>query len=1084
MLILAVFCLLTISSAVLASNSNEGYYRYPAIYDNTVVFTSEGDLWKVSTDGGVATRLTTHSDSETDACISPDGKRVAFTGRYEGPLAVYIMPLGGGLPQRLTYTSHTNYVFGWKSNKEVMYVTREYSGPYRWYSVVHNIETHAEEILPLGQSRQGSFSKDGVFFFNRVQHQGSWAKRYKGGTAQDVWKWTGGKAEAVNLTSDYTGSDEQPVWFDGRVYFLSDRDGTMNVWSMAEDGSDKQQVTKHDGWDAQSLAISNGKIVYQLGADLYLYDISTKTDKKIKITLASDFDQKRQMWIDNPAQFMSTSALSSDGSKVAITARGQVFVAPAENGRFVRATRKDDVRYRQAVFMPDGKSVLALSDESGELEFWKIPANGVGEPEQLTDDGEVLRWSGVPSHDGKKIVYDDKDLKLWIYDTETKTQTLVGEAITYGYTNYSFSPDDKWLAFVTYAENFFEQIFVYNIANGTTHEITDDRFNSNSPVWSPDGEWLYFISDRNYETIYGNVWATRQQEAFLDKMDEIFMLPLKEVQRSPFLPEDEVSLAVEKKKDDKSDKKDDDGEEDKGVEVVINFDGMAQRLIRVPVPAGNYGSLTANDKQLIWTSRPDIGSPNLELQTVKLDDTDAKVTTLLDGLSSYMMSADGKKLLIRKRNDLYVVDAKTSKISDLNDSKVDLSNWKLVLDPVLQWRQMFNDAWRLHRDYFYDIGMHGLDWDAIKTKYAPLVERVSDRQELSNILGQMVSELETLHTSVRGGDSRDLDDDISVGALGARLKRMKGGEYLIERIYRNDPDYPDEQSPLGRPDLDLANGDIITAVNGVALANVESIGVTLRDQVGEEVLLSINDKSSGKARDVIVKPISATGQWNLMYNEWEYTRRLRVEEASDNTIGYFHLRNTSTGEYGRFARDFYPVYNRHGLIIDNRFNSGGQIDPWIISRLMRKSWAYWQPRRGLPESNQQYAFNGHIVVLINEHSASDGELITEGLRRMVGATVIGTRSWGGEVWLSSSNRLVDRGIATAAESGVYGATGEWLIEGHGVDPDIVVLNLPRETFDGKDAQLEAAIDFLKKKMAEEPIPEPKTPTYPAKAGKK
>lgn len=1089
-LIMAVFCLLIISSAAMAT-PGEGYYRYPAIYNNTIIFTSEGDLWKVSADGGMATRLTTHSDSETDAAISPDGKWVAFTGRYEGPMAVYIMALDGGLPKRLTYTSHTNYVMGWKSNKEVMYASREYSGPYRWTTVVHNIDTDDEELLPLSDSRNGSFAKDGAYFFNRMQWQGSWAKRYKGGAAQDVWKWTGGKTEAVNLTSDFTGTDKKPVWFDGLVYCLSDRDGTMNVWSMAEDGSDKKQITKHDGWDVQSLAISNGQIVYQLGADLYLYDIAARSDKKLNITLASDFDQKREMWIDKPTSFMTSSSISTDGSKVALTARGQVFIAPAKEGRFVRATRQDDVRYREAVFMPDGKSVLALSDKTGEIEFWKIAANGIGEPEQLTDNGEVLRWSGVPSPDGKLIAYDDKNLKFWIYDTESKSHTLVGEAVVNGYNGYSFSPDSKWLVFVTYAENFFEQVFVYNIADGTTHQITSDRFNSNSPVWSPDGEWLYFISDRNYETIYGNVWATRQQEPIFDKTDEIFMLPLKEVKRSPFLPADEVSSATDEKKDDdkkeEKEKKDDDSDKEKesGVKVVINFDGLDQRLIRVPVSAGNYGNLSANKKQLIWLSRSQLGSQDMELQTVQLDDSEAEVTTLLDGLSSYMMSDDGKKLLIRKRTDLFVVEAKSSKISDLNDSKVDLSGWKLALDPVLQWRQMFSEAWRLHRDYFYDPGMHGLDWKAIKEKYMPLVDRVSDRDELSNILGQMVSELETLHTSVYGGDDRNLDADVSVGALGARLKRIHGsGEYLIERIYENDPDYPGALSPLARADLDLEAGDVITAVNGVALKTVQSIGVTLRDQVGEEVLLSIKEKSSGNARDVVVKPISSTAQWNLMYDEWEYTRRLEVEKESDNQIGYVHLRNTGTEEFGRFARDFYPVFKRPGLIIDNRFNGGGQIDPWVVSRLMRKAWAYWEPRRGMSESNQQYAFNGHIVVLCNEHSGSDGELIVEGLRRTVNATVIGARTWGGEVWLTSSNNLVDRGIATAAEFGVYGATGEWLIEGHGVDPDIEVINLPRETYDGKDAQLETAINYLKKRIAEEPVVNPEAPDYPAKAGKR
>ncbi len=1092
---IASFCLIPILVIAIplvnspaSAASGEGYYRHPTIYNETIVFTSEGDLWKVSAHGGVATRLTTHADAETDARISPNGKSIAFTARYEGPAEIYVMPLAGGLPKRVTYTSENCYVAGWTPSGKLMYSTRQYSTLPRYQLVVHDLVNGEERLLPLSQARYGAYNASGkTLFFTRFPFQGSWAKRYKGGTAQNVWRYSEGDEEATLLTGDYTGTSKEPVWHDGRVYFISDRDGTMNLWSMTEDGSDKKQLTAHDGWDVQSASISNGRIVYHAGADLYLFDIQTQTGKKLEITLISDFDQKREKWVEKPMDYLTSAHLSADGSKIALTARGQIFVAPAEKGRFVRVTRKESVRYRNAVFSPDGKSVLALSDESGELEFYKMPANGVGQPEQLTDNGSVLRWSGIPSHDSKMIAYDDKDLQLWIFNVETGDHTLVGLSSTYGYTDFSFSPDNKWLVYSTAADNFFSQVFVYDISNKTSHEITSDRFHSFSPVWSPDGEWLYFISDRNYKTIYGSVWGTRQQEPFFDKTTELYMLPLAEARRSPFLVDDELSSVENKDENKKGDKdKDEDKKEsDDPVKVTINFKDIEKRLIRVPVPAGEYSSLSANAEIMAWISQPRTGERLKTLQAVKLDDTKAEVVIILSKPDSYQMSADGKKLLVRKGSDLSVFDAKAAEMSDLSDHHVDLSGWTVNLNPTLEWRQMFTEAWRLHRDYFYDPDLHGLDWSAILEKYVVFVHRVSDRYELSNLLGQMVSELETMHTAVRGGDFRDGEDDVGIAALGARLLRdSETGGYRIDHIYQFDPEYPDELSPLARADLDLEEGDIILAVNGVELSSVSSIGESLRKQVDRQVLLGIRDKSSNERRDVVVTPLSSRGESNLRYNEWEYTRRLIVEGNSDNQIGYVHLRNTVTNEFGRWARDFYPVFNRDGLIIDNRHNGGGNIDPWMVSRLMRKAWSYWEPRKGIPQSNQQYAFLGHVVVLCNEHTGSDGELFSEGLRRMIGAKIIGVRSWGGEVWLTSSNKLVDKGIATAAEYGVYGANGEWLIEGHGVVPDIVVENLPRATFDGKDAQLEAAIEYLKKQIAEEPIVRPKAPPYPARAKKK
>jgi tricorn protease len=395
---------------------------------------------------------------------------------------------------------------------------------------------------------------------------------------------------------------------------------------------------------------------------------------------------------------------------------------------------------------------------------------------------------------------------------------------------------------------------------------------------------------------------------------------------------------------------------------------------------------------------------------------------------------------------------------------------------------MFVEAWRLERDYFYDRQMHGVDWPAIRTKYAPLVERVTDRGELADVLAQMVSELSALHIFVYGGDHRRGPHPVALATLGARLVRdERAGGHRVEHVYRSDPDRPGERSPLDRPGVEVRDGDVIEAVNGVAALEAADLGRLLRDQADRQVLLRVRPRGGKPPRDVVVTPLPLAKDEALRYAEWEYTRRLEVERVGRGRIGYVHLRAMGSNNIAEWAREFYPVYDREGLIVDVRHNNGGNIDSWVLERLLRKAWFYWQPRVGKPHWNMQYAFRGHVVVLVDERTASDGEAFAEGFRRLGLGKLIGTRTWGGEIWLSSSNLLVDKGIATAAETGVYGPAGDWLIEGHGVDPDIVVDNLPRATFGGDDAQLRAALAHLQELIRTRPVPVPPAPKYPVKA---
>lgn len=1169
---LALHLFASIASVALSATSPLGYYRQPAIHGDTIVFVAEGDLWRVSAAGGTAARLTSHPGDELQPAISADGARVAFVASYEGPTEAYVMPMVGGRPDRLTFDGATVDTVGWSPDGRVIVATRGRSTlPDVQLALVGpgtpDVPTPTFEMIPLAQAADATFmpapgAPDGraaatSIVFTRQRFQGSHAKRYQGGTAQNLWRFDAGAAEATPLTADWLGTSRQPMWFDGRVYFVSDRDGTMNLWSMTPDGKDLKQHTRHAGWDVLGPSIDpsgSGRIVYQLGADLRLFDARSGEDRAVSIALASDLDQTREQWIAKPLEFLTSAHISPDGKRVALTARGRSFVAPAKQGRLVEVERESTARTRDVRFLPaadkkDATTLLALSDRSGEVEFWTLPADGVNlppnVPRQLTRNGTVLRWQGVPSPDGKLVAHTDKDQKLWLLDIASGADTLVGQNLYGDWEQIAWSPDSAWFAVVSPSANLFTQVMLVRAADRTMTPVTTDRFDSFSPFFAPDGKWLYLVSNRNLVTVVKAPWGPYQPEPAMLKTGKLYMVPLVRDVRSPFAPLDELMKdgddAAQKDKDKDKDKpkpgetpaekpvekpavapatapagdaKPGDKPTDKPAEkapeppkpVVVELEGIAARLQEVPVPPGAYSSLAANAKTLFWLSA-DPESEAKSLVAMDISREEQKVVTVAEKVTGYELSLDGQTLLVQRENAVHVVPAKAV-AADLPKTQVDLSGWLLGVVPRDAWRQMFLDAWRLHRDYFYDPSMHGVDWNAMREKYLPLVDRVTTRQELSDVLAQMISELSALHASVAGGDARKGNDQIRVGELGAILERDDAaGGWRVVQVYRHDPDEPGAAPPLSRPDATVAVGEVIVRINGVPTLSVVHPSLLLRGNVGKQVLLHVkplpkaegqrgnepNAQSSNPAgnapgdtatelRRVIVRPVSSETARGIRYTDWELSRRAETEKLGEGRIGYVHLRAMGEEDWTDWARNFFPVFTREGLVIDVRHNRGGNIDSWILGRLMRKAWFGWSSRVGNPPVwNMQFAFRGHVAVLCDEWTASDGEALSEGIKRLGLGTVIGTRTWGGEIWLSAANVLVDKGIATAAENGVFGPEGVWLVEGRGVEPDIVVDNLPHETFAGRDRQLEAAIDFLKGKMAAEPVAPLTRPAFPNKS---
>ena len=1053
-----------------------GYYRQPALHGDTVVFYAESDLWKVPLEGGTAQRLTTHLERERYPCISPDGRTVAFTASYDGTHEIYLMPLEGGRPTRLTYEGVSGRrgprAVSWRSNSELVYATWYFARRDTHQLAVLDIESGKRRVVPLEQASDGEFADDGrTLFFTRLPRQGSFAKRYRGGLIENLWRYRESDPEAVPLTADFDGTSRAPMLWKDRLFFVSDRDGTMNLWSMDHEGKELRQHTDFAGWDVLEPSMHAGRIVFRNQADLWVYDVNRDVARKMDIRLASDFDQKRERWVSNPLSYLNSWFLSPDGKHVGLTIRGQGYVVPVRPGRVVQLTQKTQSRTRDLRFLPGTRDVFYLSDQSGEMEFWRQAADGLGEPEQITTRGTTMRHDGIPSPNGRLLAHTDRNQVLWMRELATGEEWEVArsrEGNEWDYIDLTWSPDSRWIAFVDAMENQTRRIFLYDTENkGKPVPVTTARLDSYSPAFGASGKWLYFLSDRTFRSVQGSPWGARQPEPLLDRTTGIFALDLVGGQRSPFRPGGEGESPGSQ------------GEEQK---TGVQLEGIQGRLVVAPVEASNYRYLGVARGYLycLYSSLSLSRKWSLVSFPITNDPAAHKWTTVMSDVRGYELSGSGTTCLARKGDSFYVFSANGKPPSSLTRAKVGLSGLSLNVSPAEEWRQMFVDAWRMQRDYFYDPRMHRVDWEAARRKHEVLLPRLTTRWELDDLIGQMVGELSAMHTDIYSGDIRDATDGATLGYLGAQLSRLEEG-FRIDKLYETDPDYPAEVGPLLRPGVDMRVGDVIVAVDGVAATSAREIGELLKNKAGRKVLLESRRIGVGGTRKSIVEPLSVSGFRSLKTSNWEYTRRLETEEKSGGDIGYFHMRAMSASNYAEFVKGYYPVFNRKGLIIDMRQNYGGNIDSWILGRLSRRPWMYWKTRTGRPLGNMHFAFHGHMVVLVDAYTISDGEAFSEGFRRLGLGPLIGTRTWGGGIWLRGAPRLVDGGMSRSPETGVYAPNGSWIIEGTGVQPDMVVDNLPHEAFLGRDAQLEAALAYLQQKIKEDPPAIPAPPERPDKS---
>lgn len=1057
------------------------YYRFPAIRGDAVVFGAEGDLWKVAASGGQAQRLTSHPAAETLPAISHDGKWLAFSAAYEGATEAYVMPLAGGLPKRISFENGYVSVLGWTAQGEVLLSTQNSSGPsaHRIVAAVnpHNMQRRVFAVADANEAVLDDSGKTLYFTRYGLHMTNDNARHYRGGASAQLWRYDlQGQGEAVQLLANEHSNNKRPMWWQGRLYFLSDRDGAYNLYSMQPDGSDQRALTAHREWEVRNAALGDGKIAYQLGADLRVFDLASQRDQALPIELVSDFDQQRQRQIRNPLDNLTEVELAGKQERLLVTARGHLTLAGTGPQRRINIAIPDHARARAAVFSHDDKSVYAIVDTSGENEIWKFPADGVGQGVALTSNGDVHRWQIAPSPDGKWLAHNDKRGRLWLLDLASQTNQLIDDAGKPGYGKQEeivWSADSKTIAFVRPDSKLQrEQIGLYALDSKQLQFVTSDRYESHSPQFSPDGRWLYFISNRTFQLGNRAPWGDRNMGPVFDKRGGVYALALQAGNRFPFKPDDELNKApaAEDKKPGAEDAK----KAEKAVQPAlpaIQYPGLTQRLYQVPLAAGNYRGLAVDAKRLYFMEQEG-GDDKFSLKTLAISNNAPQPELFAGGVRQFDLSADKKHVFYRTHagnaaGDFVIVEAGAKQPADLSKAKVKLDDWSFALDPRQEWRQMFADAWRMHRDFLFDDQMRGVDWGKMRSKYAPLVERVTDRAELNDVLAMLAAEVGTLHSQVAPGELRKAAPEGQPAALGAVLARSADG-YTIEHIYRSEPELPGERAPLAQPELDVQEGDAITAVNGQPVLAARDIADLLLNQADKQVLLHVR-RGKQAARAVIVTPVAMDRQNNLRYSDWEQERSARVSNASQGRIGYLHLRAMGQRDIAGFAREFYSNIERDGLIIDVRRNNGGNIDSWIIEKLLRKSWAFWTEPRSQPTTNMQQTFRGHLVVLIDELTYSDGETFAAGIKALKLAPLVGKRTAGAGVWLSDGNRLSDNGMLRVAEAAQFDMDGRWLVEGVGVSPDLEVDNLPHATFLGQDQQLEAALHLLQKKLKDEPL---------------
>jgi tricorn protease len=1103
--------------------------RFPDISGDRVVFTYGGDLWTASATGGSAIRLTSHPGMEVFGKFSPDGKWIAFTGQYDGDEQVYVVSSGGGVPRQLTFYpakgpftprwGWDNQVYGWSADgKRIIFKSQRDSWALpiaRLYSV--SVDGGSAEALPMPEAGSGDFSPDSSkIVYSPQSRDFRPEKRYGGGQANALYIFDLKTYDAKRITEGPRATRD-PIWLGNTVYFNSDRDGHFNLYAYNIPSAKTTQITNNKTWDVRwPSSDGSDRIVYELNGELQVLDTKTEKSNPISINVPNEGLASRPSRVSAASNIESVN-LSPKGERSLFSARGDIFSAPIEKGPTRNLTHSSGAHDKWPSWSPDGSSIAFISDMSGEEELYTIQQDGLKTAEQITRGGGVMRYQPEWSPDGKRIAFSDKDGKLYVVTLADRKLVEIADAPHGQIRDYTWAPRGNYLAF-SYDDNSnrFSAVRIWNPADGKVRKVTDDMFNAYSPTWDPQGSYLYFLADREFQPQISQIefnYAT-------NRTAYIYALALRKDVKHPF-PAESDEVTITKPDESPKPKGTPPGEEPKPpakdinkelkepakepakqaspeasptpaapgeskpdakppANMTIDFDGILSRTARVPVGADNYGGLSAKTGHLIYATgsafyygrsgdRPTV----LKIFAFK----DRKETTIAEDIRGYVLSDDGAKLLVAQGPGYNIYDA--TPLGDKTRKPVSTAGLFVDRVPAEEWNQIFNEVWRRYRDWFYVPNMHGYDWVALREQYKPLLQYVQHRSDLNYVISEMVSELTIQHAYIEGGDFT-IPPRPRGGLPGARFELdSKSGRYRVAKIFQGENEEDLYRSPLTEIGVNINVGDYVLAVDGEELKGTDDIYRLLRSKADNPVSLTVNKTPSlTGARIVSYRPI--TDESNLIYLDWVDRNRRKVDQATGGRVGYIHIPDMGASGIREFIKWYYPQIRKEGLVVDVRANGGGNVSRMLIERLRRKVLGLNYARTD-DEANTypDSVFVGPMVALLDQNSASDGDIFPYMFRKAGLGPLIGKRSWGGVVGIGPRGPLIDGGQIFVPGSGLTDENGNWVIEGYGVDPDIEVDNDPKSEIEGRDPQLERGIAEVMARL-KTPVKLPAKPAGPVK----
>ncbi|MBU2558210.1 MAG: PDZ domain-containing protein [Bacteroidetes bacterium] len=1067
----AALLLFILFSGSLSAMEDARLLRYPDINNELVVFVYAGDIWSVDARGGEARQLTSHEGFELFPKISPDGKWIAFSAEYSGSRQIWVMPAEGGTAKQLTWYNSVgvmpprggfdNVVLGWTSDSENILIrgNRTPFGERQGKYYLVSLDGGFEKPLPIINGGFAALSpNDNMLCFTPVDREFRTWKRYKGGRATDLWIYDLNNNSAEQITS-FAGSDQWPIWFGNEIIFASDRDLRLNLYRYDIATKATEQLTQFSDFDVMWPSGKNGKVVYENGGFLYVYDLQENVNKKIDIALNMD-NPNLLPYYKNVKDNIHSYAISPGGKRVLFDARGDIFSVPAENGNTINLTNTQGVREIYPNWSPDGKYIAYYSDASGEYEVYLLENKENAKPRQLTKASAAWKYEAEWSPDSKYLIYSDRTMQLWLLNVESGTQKAIDKASSSEIRSYVFSPDSEWIAYTKEADNDQSAVWVFHIPTSKATQLTNDEFNDWSPVFSKDGKFIFFVSNRDFNLEFSSF----EFDYLYNKAAKIYAVALQNdgTRLMPFKT-DQVPVKTDEKAEDK---KKDEKESTVETQTKIDFEGINGRIEALPVSSGDYRILGAVDGGLLYSSDGKIMRYNIEEQ---------KAEEIMEKSWSAVPTADGKQMLYRSGGDYGI--AKIAPGQKPGTGKLKLDQLEMKIDPRAEWNQIYKDGWRIFRDYFYVNNLHGVDWEAMGDRYAALLPFAGSRFDVDYVLNELVSEANAGHAYVNWGDIERVKR-VNTGLLGAELEAdYDAGRYRIMKVYEGENWNPERRAPLTEAGVDVKEGDYILSIDGEALTTDMNPYRLLENKANRLVELEVSSNAEGKAsRKSQVKTIES--EIELKYLNWVNERRAMVDKLSNGRIGYIHVPNTAFEGNRELHRGMYANHNKEALIIDDRYNGGGFIPDRMADLLDRRTLTYWHRNGMVPNKAPGISHNGPKVMLINGYSSSGGDAFPYFFKKLGLGKLIGTRTWGGLVGISGNAGLVDGGYISVPRFGIFDENENWIIEGIGVYPDIEVVDRPEKLAKGEDPGIEKAVEVLLQELQENPVKKVNTPTPP------